>query len=142
MADSVYTIETTLSPGDTVQFLEDRIYEHNSSTIKKYDGSPFSKIIRGPKREIIAGISGWTWATACEISALWVKEEYRNRQLGTRLLASAEEEAIRNKCTVIIVKSYSFQAPFFYQKYGYEIAHIMDDFPKGYRYYTLTKALK
>jgi GNAT superfamily N-acetyltransferase len=121
--------------------LEERLYEHNSSAVGRRDGSLFAKTIRGEGGKIIGGVAGWTWASACEITLLWVKEGERGKGLGRKLLLAAEEEAKRTKCAIILLRSYSFQAPFFYQKYGYKVEHVLEDFPEGYRYYTLTKTL-
>ena len=35
-----------------------------------------------------------------------------------------------------------FQAKPFYEKLGYKVVHEMDDYPKGYKCYTLFKELK
>ena len=40
-----------------------------------------------------------------------------------------------------MVRTFSFQAPKFYRKYGFEIVHTIDDFPAGYQYHILTKQL-
>ena len=133
-----YKIETPSDQQQIIQFLDDRLYEYNSQTIHRLDGRLFSKIIR-EKEEIIAGIAGWIWADACEITFLWVKEEYRKKKLGEKLLHAAEGEAMDANCNVILISSYSFQAPFFYEKHGYKIDHIIEDFPKGHKYYWLIK---
>ena len=57
------------------------------------------------------------------------------------LLDAAAQEAKRNGCMTILIKTYSFQAPAFYMKNGFNIKHTLDNFPQGYVYYTLTKKL-
>jgi hypothetical protein len=42
---------------------------------------------------------------------------------------------------VILISSYSFQAPAFYQERGYELAWRLDDFPPGYQHFFLVKRL-
>jgi len=128
-------------PNQVIEFLEDRIYEYNSALLGKNDGKLFSKIIKDENDSIIAGISGWTWANACEITTLWVSQQDRKQGLGKKLLEAAEKEATANNCRIISLRSYDFQAPLFYEKYGYEIAYIMDDFPPGRKYYHLFKRL-
>jgi hypothetical protein len=41
-----------------------------------------------------------------------------------------------------MIKSYSFQAPQFYEKHGYRTDHIQNNFPEGYDYYILTKKME
>src|SRR5512141_2465726 len=100
-------------------FLEARLYEHNSAQTKQDDGQLFAFFVRNEQQEIIAGLTGWTWAHACEVEQLWVHPMLRGQGYGQRLLESAEQEARLRGCNVILIRSYSFQAPAFYQKFGY-----------------------
>ena len=136
-----YRIEPGVDSQQLIELLEDRIYEHNSSAINKYDGHLFSQIVKDENKEIIAGIAGWTWAGICEITQLWVSEGHRENGIGKVLLEAAEAEAKSKGCLRILVRSYSFQAPHFYEKYGYEVQHIQAGFPEGYNYYVLIKRI-
>jgi len=124
-----------------IRYLEDMIYEHNSSKTNKKNGKLFSKLIYDFGNKIIAGITGWTWAGACEITLLWVKEEYTKKGFGKILLESAEAEAKKEKCEVILLRSYSFQAPSFYRKFGYKVEFETKDFPAGHSFFCLVKRL-
>jgi GNAT superfamily N-acetyltransferase len=62
--------------------------------------------------------------------------------LGSILLEAAEEEAKSKGCLIILIRSYSFQAPHFYEKHGYKKQLIVSDFPRGYEYYILTKEIR
>jgi ribosomal protein S18 acetylase RimI-like enzyme len=136
-----HRLEVGADSQQIILILEDKIYEHNSAKINKSDGAIFSRIIRDDNEEIIAGIAGWTWAGACEITLLWVHENLRQRGIGKLLLEGAEEEARNKKCSEILVRSYSFQAPHFYEKHGFLIEHMIYNFPEGFQYYILTKKL-
>jgi hypothetical protein len=61
--------------------------------------------------------------------------------IGKMLLEAAETEAKSKGCVSILVRSYSFQAPHFYERYGYEVQHIVNGFPNGYNYYILLKRI-
>ena len=141
MREVEFRIESVEHQAEAIQFLDDKIYEFNAAAINKYDGNLFTRIIRDQNNDIIAGISGWTWAMVSEITLLWVKEEYRNNGLGKILLKAAEEEIIKKGCTTILLRSYSFQAPLFYEKNGYKTVYILDDFPNGYKHYNLVKRI-
>jgi ribosomal protein S18 acetylase RimI-like enzyme len=136
-----YKIITEPDPGEAISILEERIYEYNSEKVSCTDGLNFAQIIRNAKNEIIAGIGGWTWNGACEITQLWVNENHREKGFGKKLLGFAEGQAQQKNCSIMLVKSYSFQAPEFYQKHGYKVEHILENFPRGHNYYTLTKRL-
>jgi GNAT superfamily N-acetyltransferase len=134
-------IESVEQQSEVIQFLDERIYEYNSSAINKYEGNLFTKVIRDQGNNIIAGITGWTWAGVSEITLLWVNKEYRKNGLGKRLLKAAEDEIIKRGCSTILLRSYSFQAPLFYEKNGYKTVFILDDFPNGYKHYNLVKRI-
>ena len=55
--------------------------------------------------------------------------------------AAAEGEARARGCAVVLLSSYSFQAPAFYQRCGYELAWKLEDFPPGHRNCYLVKRL-
>lgn len=141
MMDKKYFLEAGNDQYQVIQLLEDKIYEYNSSKTQVDDGSLFSRIVRGKSNEIIAGIAGWTWAGICEITQLWVDENVRKNGIGKMLLEAAEEEARTKGCLTILVRSFSFQAPHFYEKYGFKAELVFNDFPAGSEYYILSKGL-
>ena len=139
--NDTFKIEISEDPVEIIGFLEEKIYEHNSSEINKSDGAFFSRVIRSDKGVIIGGIAGWTWAGACEVTHLWVDESMRKNGAGKLLLEAAEAEAKSKECSTILIKSYEFQAPHFYEKNGYTIKYIQNNFPPGFNYYILTKSI-
>jgi ribosomal protein S18 acetylase RimI-like enzyme len=58
---------------------------------------------------------------------------------GKELVSKAEHIAKERGCISAQTFSYSFQAPEFYQKLGYEIFGIIDDYPNGIKKYFLKK---
>jgi ribosomal protein S18 acetylase RimI-like enzyme len=134
---------TRISPTSTeVDFLEDRLYEHNCQATGKEDGQLFGFLVRDEQGAIVAGLSGWTWAGACEIRTLWVDAACRGQGYGRRLIAAAEDEARAHACRIVLLTTYSFQAPEFYRKLGYETAGRVDGFPPGHQHHILLKRLE
>src|SRR5215208_5486274 len=131
---------TRSTPSSAEQdFLEARLYEHNCAQTKQNDGQLFAFFVRNEQQEIVAGLTGWMWAHACEIRTLWVHPALRGRGYGQSLLEAAEQEAQLRGCKVILISSYSFQAPAFYLKCGYELVYQLNDFPPGHQYCYLVK---
>src|SRR4030095_10836990 len=113
--DNKYSMESGQETLQVIQLLEDRIYEYNSAEIHIDDGRLFSRVVKDMDQEIIAGIAGWTWAGICEITQLWVDGKVRKKGIGKILLEAGEIEAKSRGCHTILVRSYSFQAPQFYE---------------------------
>ncbi|MEI5099475.1 GNAT family N-acetyltransferase [Streptomyces sp. PmtG] len=94
------------------------------------------------ENELVGGLSGHTWAGWLHVSLLWVAEGARGAGLGGRLLAEGERVArVERGCRRARLETWDFQAPDFYQKYGYEVVCAIPDYPEGVTEYTLTKPL-
>ena len=125
---------------EDVQYLEDRIYEFNASTTGITDGEWLAFFVREHDR-IVAGICGNTWGGTCELRQFWVEESKRHRGLGTKLFQAAEREARRRGCTQIVLMTFSFQAPAFYEKHGFQAVATIDNHPRGHRNLLMLKRL-
>src|SRR5512142_3542258 len=106
---------------DDVHYLEDRIYEFNSTATGIADGEWLAFLLRNESGHIVAGICGNTWGGTCEIRQFWVEESQRHRGLGTTLYRAAEQEARRRDCTQMLLMTFSFQALAFYARNGFEV---------------------
>jgi len=127
---------------DEVQYLEDRIYEFNSAKTGLTDGEWLALFVRDETGQIVAGISGAVWGACLEIRQFWVEESRRSQGLGTRLLEAAEQEGRTRGCTQVVLMTFSFQAPAFYAKRGFEVVATLDDHPRGHQNLLLRKRLR
>ena len=125
---------------DQVQYLEDRIYEFNSRATDIADGELLAFFMHERDR-IVAGICGNTWGGTCELRQFWVDEPQRHRGLGTKLFRAAEHEARRRGCTQMVLMTFSFQAPAFYERNGFEVVATIDDHPRGHQNVLMRKRL-
>jgi GNAT superfamily N-acetyltransferase len=132
---------TTGPKPDEIQYLEDRIYESNSTATGITDGEWLAIFARDERDRIVAGICGNTWGGCLEIRQLWVDESRRRQGLGGRLLGAAEQEARRRGCTQVLLMTFSFQAPVFYAKRGFEVVATVDDHPRGHQNLLMRKHL-
>lgn len=140
MSTSEFVIETDPTP-EQIQYLEDRLYEFNSGTTGITDGEWLAIFVRDEHGHIVAGICGNTWGDCCEIRQFWVEASRRRQGLGTRLLGAVENEARRRGCWQMILTTFSFQAPAFYAKHGFQVVAVVDDYPRGHQSLLLRKAL-
>jgi GNAT superfamily N-acetyltransferase len=126
---------------DEVQYLEDRLHDFNSAKTGITDGAWLAIFVRDDDQRIVAGICGNTWGGWAEIRQFWVEEGRRKQGLGTRLLEAAEEEASRRGCRHMLLMTFSFQAPAFYAKRGFEVVAVVDGHPSGHKNLLLRKRL-
>ncbi len=99
--------------------LDAELSEYNLATSGVHVRSEFTVKIEDDAGELVAGLSGWTWGTCAGISLVWVREERRTQGAGARLLAAAERVARERGCHQIVVSSFTFQAPGFYERHGF-----------------------
>jgi GNAT superfamily N-acetyltransferase len=125
-----------------IDFLEQRIIDYNYSQAAARDGRGLACFVRDDAGQIIAGISGYTWAGMAEIEFLWVDDSLRGQGVGSRLLSAVEEEARQRGCALIITSTYSFQAPEFYRRHGYEVVGKIEECPPGHLNFWLKKDLR
>ena len=75
------------------------------------------------------------------ISILWVDERFRHQGLGSGLLREMEAIARRERCTLIHLDTFDFQAKDFYLRHGFELFGVLEDCPPGHCRYYLKKNL-
>lgn len=71
----------------------------------------------------------------------WVEESRRHCGLGTKLLQAAEQEARRRGCRQIMLMTFSFQAPGFYARNGFEVVASIEEHPRGHTNLLMRKRL-
>ena len=75
------------------------------------------------------------------IDTLWVDEKYRNKNIGTQLLISVENEARIKDAHLIHLDTFDFQAKEFYLKVGYDVFGKLEDCPLNHIRYFMKKII-
>jgi GNAT superfamily N-acetyltransferase len=115
-------VTTTIGKGDAAldQRLSDELDRFNVSATPDVAPAAELTVRMEEDGDLVAGVSGWTWGRAAGIGMTWVRPEKRGTGIGARLLSAFEDEARDRGCTHVFVTSFTFQAPGFYQRLGYE----------------------
>jgi len=135
-----FTVTDDSSPNE-VAFIEDSLVAYNVAAARPYDRRPLHVFLRDADGRTIGGLTGltnWEWLY---IDCFWLPEDKRGEGLGGRLLEAAEEEARKRGCRHVRLFSYSFQAPEFYQRHGYQVFGVLEGYPPGERQVWLRKDL-
>lgn len=124
-------LRTTLGKADPAldQRLSDELNRFNAAATPGTAAAEELTVRVEQDGQLIAGVSGWTWGQAAGIGMTWVSEDRRGTGIGANLLAAFEREAIDRGCTHVFVTSFTFQAPEFYQRLGYEEIFRWDSVP-------------
>ena len=89
----------------------------------------------------VGGLLAGIWGGVLFVRILWVSEALRGRGFGRRLMETAERRAVERGCRHVYLDTFSFQAPGFYEKLGYETYAKAEDWPVGHGHHFLRKDL-
>jgi GNAT superfamily N-acetyltransferase len=97
--------------------------------------------LRDEAGRVVGGTTANVFGGWMYVSLLWVEESLRNQGYGTELMNRLEREALRLGCRYAHVDTYSFEARPFYERLGYELFAVLEDYPEGHCKYFLKKKL-
>jgi len=117
------------------------ISEYNLQQAGDDTGVYLCFVAKTPDQKVVGGVIGVTYYEWLFIQLMWVKEDLRSHGLGHRLLELAEDEGRKRGAKNAFLDTFSFQAPEFYKKYGYEVFGTLPDFPPGHTRYYMKKKL-
>jgi len=130
-----YSITLTDQPDpNDVRFVEDGLATYNLQFAPPYGTQRLAVLLRNEGGQLMGGLLGLTWWGWLRIDIMWLDEAVRGQVWGTRLIETAEAEAIRRGCHHAFLDTMSFQALPFYLKLGYTVFGQLDDLPAGYEH--------
>lgn len=122
--------------------LEAAISAYNFPFAGERDRRHFGLIVRGPAS---GAVTGGLWAKPewglLFIETLILPEPLRGAGLGTRLLREAEGIARSRGYTGVFLDTFTFQARPFYERLGYAVFTIINEYPPGHRRFLMARAL-
>jgi N-acetylglutamate synthase-like GNAT family acetyltransferase len=129
---------------DDIDYIQSKIIEFNRSKVAfTQDEEPiYQNYIIKNNDKIIAGINAmiYHWGILY-VDVLFVDENHRNKNLGSKLLQKVENEARVMGASIVHLDTFDFQAKDFYIKHGYTIFGVMEDCPTGHNRYYFSKRL-
>lgn len=142
MMDKEYQIAYVEKPEDSAWgIIGNGLDEFNKRQAGEYNFQRICFVLQDENGTIEGGVLGEIWWNWLNISLLWVKEDLRGKGHGQRLMAAVEKEARKRGAKNAFLDTFSFQAPEFYEKYGYQVCGEIKGFPEGHSRIYMTKEL-
>ena len=126
---------------DDVALVERELMAFNAEQCRPYDSRPLCVFARDAHGRAVGGATGYTRWGWLYVDCLWLPEPERRGGLGHRVLALAEAEARARGCRRSRLFTYSFQARGFYEKQGYVVFGVLEDYPPGHSQVWMRKDL-
>ena len=123
------------------QIVVDHLDTYNVGVTGLTEYSAVNLFLRDRSDEIRGGLLGWIWGGVLYVRILWVAQTLRGKGHGRRLLDAAERHAAERGCRHVFLDTFTFQAPGFYEKLGYQVYARADDWPAGHAHCFLRKGL-
>jgi ribosomal protein S18 acetylase RimI-like enzyme len=124
------------------QLIDDRLGDYNAEHAGVWDPRPLAVLVRDPAGgRVVGGMLGRTSLGLLFIDLVYIPAVLRGRQLGTRMLRMAEEEAVRRGCRGAVLYTINFQAPGFYKRHGWREFGRIPCHPPGTSRVYMTKEL-
>jgi heme-degrading monooxygenase HmoA/ribosomal protein S18 acetylase RimI-like enzyme len=117
------------------------IGEANDAAAPLHEVRPLSCFAHDAARAVVGGAVGRRWGRCCELQQLWVRPDMQRQGLGTRLVEAFEARAGEHGCTEFYLDTFNFQAPDFYRRLGYRVAHDHAVYPHDIHGYLMVKSL-
>lgn len=106
--------------------------EYNIAKGGPYNHEDVWILARGDDGVVLAGLKAHTGYGWMFVDWLWVSPQHRKGGIGSQLLAKAEAIARERGCLGAYLETFSFQAPDFYQRHGFQEFGRIDDYPPGH----------
>jgi len=144
MQEAEPSLMLTDAPGDRAQaVIREGLADYNLAQAGYRDARPLAVLISDPEtRKVIGGLLGRTSMGLLFIDLFFLPESLRQQGIGSRVIRTAEQEAIRRGCSRAILFTVTFQAPGFYERQGYQVLGRIECDPPGHTRICMTKKLE
>jgi GNAT superfamily N-acetyltransferase len=115
--------------------------EYNDAKAGPSNFQPLVILLRDKDGNVVGGLNGETYWNWLYVENVAVRESLRRLGFGSRMLLMAEQEAAARGCKYAYLSTYSFQSLMFYERRGYSVFGVLEDFPEGHKRFFLRKAL-
>ncbi|MEM7534045.1 MAG: GNAT family N-acetyltransferase [Chloroflexota bacterium] len=127
---------------DTVKVVNAQFHQHNVAQTGDPHYAAIGVSLRDAENQVMGGLLGCYYYGWLHIEILWVDAALRNQGKGRQLIEMAESAAVEHGCHGAYVETASEDARRFYEREGYDVFGLLDDYPVGHQKFFLKKKLK
>ncbi len=124
-----------------IDFFDKRIEEFNFARWDIKVKRPIAVKISDTGGNIVAGASAKSFGFWLLLENLWVREDQRGRDLGSRVLSALTDAASARGCKYVLLETLDFQARPFYEKHGFSLMWTQENYPRVGRKFWMFKEL-
>ncbi len=124
-----------------IKIFNDAVSEHHRRA-RPTGKQPLAAFMRDASGQLIGGLVASTYWGWLDIEELWIAAAWRGQGHGRTLMTMVEQAARERGCRLAKVTTWDFQARGFYERFGYQVAGQMVDYPPGNTFYWLRKTLE
>lgn len=137
------TIAVIDNPSDEDrQMILNPLLAYNDAAIPDDRHEPIALLLRNEEGQAVGGLWAKLYYDWVFVELLFVPQDLRGQNLGARLMAQIEDIARAKACVGIWLDTFSFQAPGFYEKQGYERFGTLENYPKAMKRIFFRKSLR
>ena len=123
---------------ELIDYLDKKIADFNWANWEVSERTPLAVQIKNDQGEVIAGAAARTFGDWLMLNTLWVSDELRGQNIGSKILKEIESAGQKRGCTKCLLDTLNFQAMPFYEKHGYKTQWVQQGYPKtGCKYFML-----
>lgn len=140
--DSILDIDVLEQPEQSlIDYLDQKIKDINWQNWEVRERLPLAVQIKGDSGDVIAGAAARTFGDWLLLDTLWVSEDLRGQNVGRKILQAVEDAGRARGCKKCFLETLHFQAKPFYEKQGYQVEWVQENYPKTGCQYFMVKLL-
>lgn len=123
---------------ELIDYLNKKIDDFNWSNWEVSERIPLAIQLTSNSGDVIAGATARSFGDWLLLDTLWVSEDLRGQDIGSRILKEIEKAGKSRGCIKCFLETLNFQAMPFYEKHGYKVQWIQEGYPKtGCQYFMI-----
>lgn len=123
-----------------IDYLDKKISEFNWANWEVSERVPLAAQIKNDQGVVIAGAAARSFGDWLLLDTLWVSDDLRGQNVGSKLLKEIEALGKKRGCVKCLLDTLNFQAMPFYEKHGYKTEWVQEGYPKtGCKYFMVKK---